>query len=174
MLPNRVQHQPFIGYFEDIPGFPYLVLQLCLWVLFLTFWAYFSEFEPFSFTAEWLHPVEYFNEADLSFGDLDELFGDENQSPANVILYLLPWILLFGPTASMLYLLFYPRRRVFQGFKVPRLLVGLLETIFAIAFVLFPALTFLYCRFLVALQIWGYLLISYVVLGVFFASRGFR
>jgi hypothetical protein len=74
----------------------------------------------------------------------------------------------------MLYLLLYPRRPVFQGLKVPKLLAILLETIYAIAFVLFPALTFLSCRFLVALQIWGSLLISYVVLGVFFPSRGFR
>ncbi|KAK3331552.1 hypothetical protein B0H66DRAFT_614152 [Apodospora peruviana] len=145
-LPNRDQHQPFIGYFEDIPGFPYLVLQLCLWILFLTFWAYCSGFELFLSLSDSLHPVEYYGNGDISFsfGYIGKLDNPNNQleSPVGGIFYLLPWILLFGPTASMLYLLFYPRRPFLQGFKVPRSLAVLLETTYAIAFLLFPALTF--------------------------------
>lgn len=108
--------QPFLGFFEDLPCFSYLIAQLCAWALFLTFWTFCAGFQNFLPISQYFNPGNELIDGVRFPGfpprlwNLDVPLGKyQAQSPARYVLGMLPWILLFAPTYSVVYLLAYPR-----------------------------------------------------------------
>jgi hypothetical protein len=144
LVAHSSPRQPFLGFFEDLPCFPYLTFQLCAWFVFLTFWIFFADFEPFRPVAAIFGP-----EADSNYGARDHLTRrlpepDEGQSPTTSVLLFLYWLLPFGPMSSLLYLLLYPRKGWNRVKKLPQPATAFLQLLYCMVFILSPMLTYLY------------------------------
>ena len=158
--------EPFLGFFEDSTPFPYLTMQLCAWFLFFTFWIFFAGFRLFEPIVSIFIFPEVDNDGDLGYDNIGESlpfgrFGDH--SPAGTIFYSLPWIFLFGPTYSILYLLFCPRSSL--RWKHPKSLSFCWNLYFSAGLILCPMLTWIYCSGFRSLMIWVGFVGFYVLLG---------
>lgn len=98
-------YQPFLGYFERSPWFPYIIIQTFLWGVFVTFRVFFLDFisstldEHFpAVLAIWSHLAD--------FGRFWDFWG---QAPGKNTIGLLFWIFVAAPWCSVLFILLWPR-----------------------------------------------------------------
>jgi len=184
LVASQGTQEPFLGLFEDMSCFPYLIFQLCAWFMFLTFWILFAYFPIFTPILDRIRPFDLDSSSSFAdsgdSGDTDSRlydsiyslpFGEyQAQSPAIWVFWYFLWILLFGPTVSILYLLFYPR--LTRSPKLSRSVVGLLLRLsFSIIPLLFPTLTLAITNksYTFTLFAWCEAVGAYLVLGVLYS-----
>jgi len=181
LVASQGTQEPFLGLFEDMSCFPYLIFQLCAWFMFLTFWILFAYFPIFAPILDRIRPPDLSSDSSSDdSGDPNSRlyesiyslpFGEhQSQSPAIWVFWYFLWILLFGPTVSVLYLLLYPRLTLLP--KISRSAVGLLLRLtFSIIPLLFPTLTLAITSnaYTYTLFAWCEAVGAYLVLGVLYS-----
>ncbi|KAK8071557.1 hypothetical protein PG996_004905 [Apiospora saccharicola] len=95
------QSEPFLGYYESLSCFNDLVWQFCIWLLFITFFAVFTDFEQFQAISN-AFPMPAFG---LGFDAAGENIIMDDQSPVFNIFLLLFWIPFAGMVGG--YILVY-------------------------------------------------------------------
>ncbi len=138
-------------------AFKFMVLQICAWSLFPTFWGLFAAFPNFSW---WVYEMFPFEEKNEPYEEMHYPFeAIEEQSPTTDMYDLLLWVFVLAPTSSVLYLLLYPRCTL-RGFGLKfehespvmqslvsglwKIMHPLLKFLYPMAFLLFPCMTYLY------------------------------
>ena len=113
--------RPFLHYFEDIDCFPLFVLQIGVWVCFVTFCVFFRGFDAFRSIV----PAEFPSSPDsLSYNTL----------------YLCFYIFLIGPTWSCFFLLVCPRKEL-----LPRSFIGkIVRYLVFLVYLLLPILNYVF------------------------------
>lgn len=134
-------HDPLLGYFEDSTSFPSLTIQLRARFIFSTFYNFFSKFRHFYPVIDFLSPDGYVDDdGELGIDEIAEpllLFGRLGCST------VLPWIFLFEPTYSVLYLLFCLRKTTAWGHLLS--LVKLFQNlVLSAGFMICPIFTWIY------------------------------
>jgi len=149
--------RPFLHYFEDLLFFRYLVVQLCLWALFATFWAVFADFEQFWPITQTYTPASWLQ--DIITWDVRS-----DQSPTANVYILIFWILFLGPSTSVLFVLFWrwSPNRIYEPRPALRIVVFGLRLVFSLSFLLLPTLTFIYLEVKQAAFAWGMVVLAYV------------
>jgi len=149
--------RPFLHYFEDLHFFRYLVVQLCLWELFVTFWVVFADFEqfwPLTYTytpASWLQGIITWDVR-------------SDQSPTASVYILIFWILFLAPSSSVLFVLFWrwSPNRIYEPQPALRIVIFGLRLVLSLSFLLIPTLSFIYLEVKQAAFTWGMVVLVYV------------
>jgi len=138
-LTYRSADRPCLDYFETLPWFPYLAIQLCLWAVFATFYILFADFDQFQPIVEAVGiPVSWLELSEA--GTLDQLVDDNGADLMFNAVALLFWIFVASPVSSWLFVLCYPRR---DPLNLPAWVRASLSITLASGFLLLLTLSFL-------------------------------
>lgn len=155
--PSR--HEPFLGYYNSLFRFSYLIFYLCTWIIFTTFIIIFADFAFYDVPDI---TIPTFSETDPFLGNIGLIILDD-QSPFYNTITMLFWIFVIHPTSSVISIMCWPGRGLHES-PIGNVWGLSLCIISSLCPLVLPIATYLSCTLVQGICVFAIMVLAYIVL----------